>query len=211
MEKILVFLKFLFEKHLIVSLLSFIFYVPFVSMYPSIPIITDSIPTITYHIFIYILIFLTLLLVEHLLNYTKSNIQERRNSYYLQEKEKELFFDRLDRLWSFVDGLSIDDREILMYFIQSNNSPYENQFESFYDSILNNRNIMSSTTVKVQHKKDELTNPGIEEGMNRFMQSNPLNFVEVKRYKLKDDFFSLLKYSYDVYNRISHFEDEGVE
>ena len=36
----------------------------------------------------------------------------------------------------------------------------------------------------------------------------PITFAAKYRYKLKDDIYRILKYSYEKYGRISHFERE---
>lgn len=115
----------------------------------------------------------------------------------------------LEDLWSFVDGLSLQDRELLIDFLKSNNEPIEIRGCIVGNTILNNPKLVVSTVcdtnVKVNIGNVECLDDKEVIGIAHF----PMNSsFQKKEYKLSPDFYKLLKYSYENENRISHFHIE---
>lgn len=114
----------------------------------------------------------------------------------------------MEALWTAVDKLCPNDRDLLKEFLDSNNSPITKSSSTRYsgNSLLNSDWVVSTE----EYGEDEepailssnlkgkmiLTNPDILSGCRTI----------IVKYKLREDIYLILKYSKEKYGKISHFE-----
>lgn len=210
MEKLADILKLFLEKYFVPTLISVAISIFIVAKIPDILQISEKTNETLYFILIFCLVFLIVILTCKAYKSIHSKIEhlkakEQHQKYVETENRK-----ALEILWKFVDKLSIPDKRALFNFLRTNNAPIESSTIHLGDSIFNNSNIMCETIVgSIQEKPyHSISNPK-NRGLVYVPLEQPIISTPVKRYRLNDEFFSLLKYSYEEYNRISHFEEDN--
>lgn len=116
----------------------------------------------------------------------------------------------LQQLWTLVDGMTPEDYDYLMQFIKSNNAPIEITGNTMYlgDRLFNSK-FVNVTTKAIKEERPSLSNNPLAKSGHLVMPIEGVVFSTVtKQYKLKDDFYQILKYSYDKHGRISNFDKE---
>lgn len=210
MEKLADILKLFLEKYFVPTLISVAISIFIVAKIPDILQISEKTNETLYFILIFCLVFLIVILTCKAYKSIHSKIEhlkakEQHQKYVETENRK-----ALEILWKFVDKLSIPDKRALFNFLRTNNAPIESSTIHLGDSIFNNSNIMCETIVgSIQEKPyHSISNPK-NRGLVYVPLEQPIISTPVKRYRLNDEFFSLLKYPYEEYNRISHFEEDN--
>ncbi|OCL26282.1 hypothetical protein U472_09735 [Orenia metallireducens] len=197
-EIIKMFLEKQFIRTLIATAGTFIIYI----ILPNDYYLIMKLGILGFYIFVFILAFLLIVLIEKVIEFFKKNSLKRANKIY-QRKEKERNIKvRLEQIWSYVDGLSNDDFLLLQKFIENGNKPIEKNANTHYSS----NSLLSSQYVHntiVAPPKNEIKNgDGNMNYKELFMKANSSG---KKLYVLEDSFYQLLKYSKEKYGRISHF------
>ena len=135
--------------------------------------------------------------------YSKLNMIKSNNKYKI-ENEKQV----IEALWKNVESLSADDRELLIEFIENGNNPIERSSGIRYSfvSLLNSKWVVSIEEYKEDEKLEFVLS---EKSKGKSIAVNPAVFyggkTTVKKYKLNDEIYKLLKYSMDKYGKITHF------
>lgn len=113
--------------------------------------------------------------------------------------------EQVEKLWEDVDRMTPEDRALLLQFIKSNNAPYaENR--SVYrcgNSLLTSEWVISADVYTGRELPCLGPSGKPVENLPKELQTYK---ETVTQYKLRDDVFNFLKYSYEKYGRISHFE-----
>lgn len=133
-----------------------------------------------------------------------------------KKEKREFYIPRLTRersLWDYVDSLELQDRHYLSEFLKTDNQPIEVMGEAFGFGLLANRKIVACTDKKQKcapalNRKVEFEGHLVFPPPDVPYMSYP---APTKLYRLKDDFFELLKHSYEKYGKISHFDMEEQE
>lgn len=114
----------------------------------------------------------------------------------------------LENVWTLVDRMIPQDRKILMEFLKNNNAPICVKGELGGNCLLTSNYVVS--TVVPNDRKVTLNDPsGVlgKKGGRVFIPEMSFG-IQKRQYKLRDDFYQILKYSYDNYGHISHFSKE---
>lgn len=209
MEKLADVIKIFLEKYFLSTIISVAATIVIVAIRPNTFQIAEKTNEILYFILVFCLVFLLVLLIGKTSKMIRSNI---RNSTARKEHDKYIENENrkaLETLWTFVDKLSATDKQALLDFLKSNNAPFESSAHYFGDSIFLNDKIMCETIVGTVPEEFEapIRNPNLSGHIVMPIERHIMQ-IPVKKYKLKDEFFALLKYSYQKYNRISHFEED---
>jgi hypothetical protein len=210
LEKLADVLKLFLEKYFVTTLISITTSILIVATKPNILLISEKTNEILYFILMFCLVFLIVLLIRKAHKTIYSIIEHLKAKEQHQEYVETENRKALETLWTFVDKLSIPDKKALFNFLCTNNTPIESSATYLGDSIFNNSNIMYETIVESVQEEPyhSITNPK-KPGSNYIPIGRPIISISVKRYRLNDEFFSLLKYSYEKYKRISHFEEDN--
>ena len=181
-EKLLDLLKIFLEKYLVPTVIAIV--LSFITYYIT-PTDNKLLVKFTiggYAVFLFCAWFLCIEFVIWLIqkiqyhNYSKTVEQQSKQ---LQARELQ---EDLELLWTEVDSFSLSDYKLLLQFVKTENKPY---FSSgvFYGNCLLNSEWVHKTVSKPE--KSVLGN---------------------YQYILRNDIYRLLKYSYQKYGKISHFE-----
>lgn len=206
MEKLADVLKLFLEKYFVSTLISITISILIVAIEPNIFLISEKTNEILYFILVYCMVFLFVLLIRKAYKTVCSKIEHLKARKQYQKYVETENRKALETLWTFVDTLSIPDKKALFNFLRTNNSPIESSATYIGDSIFNNSNIMYETIVESikEEPYHSITNTNLQKrGLVYVPIERPTISIPVKRYRLKDEFFSLLKYSYEKYKRIS--------
>lgn len=176
-------LKVFFEKHLIPTVLSLLVGAMIFSITPMNFWLLAKITKFGYWLFASGCVFI----IIQLLLWFKSGIGRARYHNYLRksnnEYNKKETQQALNQLWQFVDGFDQEDRDYLKKFVESKNKPVKIRgFRHYsYGKLFASDNIVNKQS-------------GYDETGSYTM------------YKLKEDFYQLLNYSYKTYGKISNFD-----
>lgn len=209
MEKLLDLLKIFEEKHLIPVIASIAVAILFVTFLPNLFDLTSKAGKVLYLTLVFCIAFLLIYFGKYICSFFKNKIAKKRKQ---KKEEEEQEKEKMEDLWDYVDSLSPQDQCYLMEFLKTNNKPIEMR------EVAPNRLLSDSDNVACTEKKQaSALDPSrkIEFEGDSMCIPNGISFMEdeppVKLYRLKDDFFNLLKCSYEKYHKISHFEMEEVQ
>lgn len=177
------------EKHLIPTVVSiavtlFVFFLT-----PDTSPILIKLGEVLYIVFVFCLTFIAIQLMIFIVRRLARAVERVQDNSVVEEKNKQI----LEKLWSIVDRFNPYDFNCLMEFITNNNSPIEKTGEFFGEGLFNS-NFVYSTSVKKAEKSSTVYS-------NEFPSSS-MFISETRQYKLKDDIYNALKYSYEKYGRI---------
>ena len=203
MEKFVDLLKIIAEKHLKGAIASVAITIITVAFLPNLFGIDDKVGKALYGVLIFCIAYLLIECGVHICNSVKSKLKQKRSDE-LNEKEV------LERLWNYVDSLSPQDRNYLFEFHRTGNQPIEVRSNPYGTGLLSNRDIVVCTEKQQKCAPELNRNPELAEQSNFHRPNIPYKTspTSTKLYRLKDSFFELLKYSYDKYGKISHFDTE---
>lgn len=109
--------------------------------------------------------------------------------------------EQLEVLWGYVDSLIPLDKKYLFDFLKNKNKPIKVGIQLFTVGLLSDNRVVVSTD-KV-FPSESVTNTDIDV---KYTYNNHGKFKSYKLIKSRDDFYNLLKYSYDKYGKISHID-----
>lgn len=213
MEKFVDLLKIIAEKYLFQAIASAALAILAVAFFPNLFGITDKIGATWYGILIFCLTFLLLRCAKFVFILAKKKTAEKKEKKLSDELEKRKAEERdaktIEQLWDYVDSLTPQDKHYLIKFLKTGNQPIAIRGAAFDIGLLTNRDFVACTekqqqctpTLNQKNESDEymaFSIPNIN-----MIYSSPITL-----YQLKDDFFELLKYSYEKYGKISHFDME---
>lgn len=212
MEKIADLLKIFADRHLIPSTASLAVSILCVAFLPEALGISNSVGKFFYGVLIFCLSFLLLQFVKYVVKVFKGMIarkakrraEDKENKQNEQAKEKE----SLEKLWKYVDSLSPQDKNYLRVFLKNENQPIELIYEEQGWGLLSNKKIVVSTE---KTTRAQFNNTMELDGRQIYIPNTmdyDAGYSYTTLYKLSDDFYDLLRYSYDKYKRISHFDTE---
>ncbi len=104
-------------------------------------------------------------------------------------------------MWGYVDSLIPLDKKYLFDFLKNKNKPIKVGIQLFTVGLLSDNRVVVSTD-KV-FPSESVTNTDIDV---KYTYNNHGKFKSYKLIKSRDDFYNLLKYSYDKYGKISHID-----
>lgn len=115
----------------------------------------------------------------------------------INEKSNKKYEKEIEDLWSDVDKMSAKDYELLLDFIASENKPY----------YITNKEIKTPLLSSdwVYEKELSFRDPS-DRAYTINVEYEYDGDFKIYKYILKDDKYNLLKYSFNKYNRISHFK-----
>lgn len=193
-------LKIFLEKHLIPTVLAVV--IAFIAYLISSDNLITKLGFWGFLIFAFAVAFLLVQLIIMIAQFWKSNSVERVYQKDRKEQVERENKAELEKLWSYVDGLSNDDFLLLQNFLESGNKPIKRNANTYYsgECLLSSNHVHSTI---VQEAKEE-----IEGNRSNFIGSQiPLGIYNggEKQYILDEYFYQLLRYSKEQYVRISHF------
>jgi hypothetical protein len=214
MEKLVDLLKIIAEKHLAQTVASIALAILGVAFLPNLLDMTNKVGKTLYGVLIFCLGFLLIQGAKQIYTIAKNKAAEKNKKRLSDERRKreadENEAKAIERLWDYVDSLGLQDRHYLSEFLKTDNQPIEVMGEAFVFGLLANRNIVACTDKK--RKCAPSPDRKVEFDGHLVFPPPDASYISyhapTKLYRLKDDFFKLLKYSYDKYGKISHFDTE---
>lgn len=150
------------------------------------------------------ILFLAIIFVIFICKKIVSAQKKHKSQKYYRSQDERRENENMDALWSSVDSLMPDDRQMIKDFLKNNNSPLvKSAGERYFGNRLLNSEWVVSTEEFGEDQpvvlSERLKGKGIPVDMTQCR-------TIVKKYKLRDDIFAILKYSQEKYGKISHFE-----
>lgn len=186
------------EKHLIPSIISLIMGTGFYLLTPEDFWVLNKLNEIWY--FLLISGFVFILIQGMILGYCK--VRELRYGFYRRNRSSSMGKATLEKIWTIVDGFDQEDRKLLLQFIESENMPHTVNGNVNFSS---GKLLGSQYVHRIQgYKNDNDKNQNIErfDPVKMMISSNSYT-----QYVLADEFYKLLKLSYDHYGQICHFKE----
>lgn len=208
MEKFLDLLKVFFEKHLIPSILSIIVAIFSIAMTKEDATLLTRLGKPLYGVLFFCITFIIIEFSIWLSQIIKKAINNANESAWLEKENKSKMNEVLDNLWTIVDRMSVQDQEQLMNFIKNENTPICVKGEYGGNCLFTSDHVIS-TVVPYKAERYVLDADGVfgEKGSKLKISGFPVS-IPTRQYKLKENFYQLIKYSYENYGRISHFTQE---
>lgn len=208
MEKFADILKLFFEKHLIPTVIaistSLILWLYVPSGYWMIKNIGELWFCVLVSCVVFLIIELLIAIYNHVIS--KKSLSEVRN--YNKKREKEKLEKNLKKVWSIIDDLPVNDREFLWESVKTNNTPVEG-----YRSPMSYRHETIGWILTTKLSEPKTFIKYYDKKTGKEIMANELTGNETESlttyynlYKLDDEIFNLLKYSYKKYGRISNFD-----
>jgi hypothetical protein len=208
LEKLVDILKVIMEKHLIQSVIALAGAICTVAIFPKNHYIIIRIGDLWFGILLFCVNFIIIQGIIKIYKMISKVIYVREEKIYEKNRIAERNKIAVQELWSLVDGMEQHDYEYLITFIKNGNSPITKP--EVYGDCLFNSDYVNVTSLKEATEKPCVINncSNIKNDTIKFSVERVMFTPATKQYKLKDDFFSLLKYSYEEYGRISNFFKE---
>lgn len=215
MEKLIYLLKPLFEKYLFTTIISFVIAILGVFLFPDVFNLKERAGDFLY----FALLFFICFLVTNFIKYLANSLKRKRIQVKLEKQQKDSIKkleeihkkQELEKLWRYVDELNSSDKQYLLEFIRNSNAAIKVDNYSLDlcpSALLNDINVIISTEEQ-NIIVDQIKRNNFSENIMVFAPPDgPMigNSIQFRQYKLKDDFYNLLKYSYEKYGKISHFD-----
>ena len=150
-----------------------------------------------YLAFVFSIAFIGCVSVEKITKKSKEYIDDKDND----KTEK---ITKLEELWEFIDDISEDEFKIVENLINNNNKPviiYDTSFD--YEFYLRSTIFNSNILIKSNHKEE---NKVYEKFFLGSTNPNNEEYLPYKICKLKDDIYTLLKFSKKKYGKISNIK-----
>lgn len=208
MEKLADLLKIFADKHLIPSAASLAFAISGVAFLPDAFGISKNVGKFLYGVLIFCLCFLLIQFGKYLAKTVKNakSQKDKKTAEEQEKKRKEEINEKksLEDLWQYVDTLSPQDKDFLREFLKNENQPIELVGGEPFNGLLSNKKFVVSTEKPTgQRRKNTMKFEG-----RQVYYTESTDYSTTRLYKLNDEFYKLLKYSYEKYKRISHFDME---
>lgn len=211
MEKLAEIIKLFLEKYFVPSMISAPVTIIIAAIFPDILSIRSQTNLAMYVVAIFCVVFIIVWTIQNVARGIRHKYIKHKNNIFQKNQMQEELQNQIKMLWSYVDKLNPSDKEVLFRFIHTHNEPVTSTKIYFGNSIFNNEDIMNVTTKEIQTQpveyhahKSQFAKEHICMPINR-----PPIETNIKMYKLKDDFFRLLKYSYEHYHQISNFKEDN--
>ena len=189
-------LKDILEKHLIPFIASVALAIISIIITPSDFWMIIKIGKIAFAIVVFCIAFLIIHGISYLFKFIQAKKRKKENELYLKQVQEQEELRTLEKTWCEIDAMSQEERRLIKQFIETNNKPYieEGMVFRFTNHLLNSDWVVSTTLPQnvdqdMHHDSDVMIYSGV-----------------ARQYKLKEDVFKILKYSYEKYGKISHFE-----
>lgn len=200
-------IKVFLEKHLIPTVIAIGCSILSVALVPPSFWLNIKVGSTWFGVFCFCMYFTLIQIIIHTSKFINGKVSNG-NYERMQNAKKEKEF--LESLWTLIDEMSQEDYNYLMKFIKSNNSPIE-IVNTFYScGCLFNSDYINVTTKRQSEEKLEAINySNPKNGAVKIPIDRGMFMPAIKQYKLKPDFYDILKYSYETYGRISHFSRDN--
>lgn len=195
------------EKHLIPTVISVVVAISSFLILPLDYWMIERVGKVPFALLIAGISFLTIQLLIFFFRKIRGWISNKSAEEYRFQNDVEIEKAALEKLWSSVDAFSQDDRKVLRAFLESQNAPIERSSGIHYcgDSLFNSDWLVS--TEEYRETEPVSFNPPKNKGVVTFNVFDTYSTrTVVKKYKLREDIYNILKYSMDKYGKISHFE-----
>ena len=196
-------LKIFLEKHIYPTVIAVVAAIVTILFLPENNIAILKIGKIGVGVLSFCLAFLLVELLIWCYIIIKKRLDNKKNQAYLEETSQFLELQNLEKIWRQVDRMTPEDKELLMGFIKTNNTPIERSSATYYaqGSLLSSDWVVSSV-------KNSYEEPVIvpEDKIGKIIPVRLSETVTVTQYKLKQSYFELLKYSLEKYGKISNFD-----
>lgn len=198
MEKLIDLLKPLIEKYLFTTIISVVLAILGVVLFPDVLNLKEQVGQFFYGLLLFCICFLAVSLIKYIyLNIKHASYQKKSDKQHYRELEAE----QLEVLWGYVDSLSPLDKKYLFDFLKNKNKPIKVGIQLFTVGLLSDNRVVVSTDKVIS--SESVINTDIDV---KYTYNNHGKFKSYKLIKLREDFYNLLKYSYDKYGKISHFD-----
>lgn len=154
-------------------------------------------------IFIFVCWMLIIESILVLVKYIKKIFSMIRDNQYRDAQREQQTKEILEALWTRVDEMSSVEKEHLKYFINNNNKPLLDRNISYpYEHLLNSDWVHKTqyTGNKLISRKVNIINDNGQTEAKEFTYSVKYQYI------LKEPIYKILKYSWERYGRISHFD-----
>lgn len=181
-DAIAAFIKSFNEKYLIPLVISIVVAISAIIVLPGDYWMISKIGAPAFGVVVGGISFLVVLLFYYAFLLIKKKLYEASDRRYRIAKDQIQKEKNIRAIWTRIDHFSPEEREIIRKLVTSENQPVATNMYTFYSpESLFESEIMISTTVDDQ---------------NRYLHV----------YKLKEDYYQILKYSLEKYNKISNFD-----
>ena len=189
-------LKDLLEKHLFPFIASIALAIALIIIIPADFWVIVKIGKMAFGALVFCIAFLIIHGISYLFKFIQAKKRKKENELYLKQAKEQEELRKMEEIWHMVDAMSPEERQLIKQFIESNNEPYVEDGMAFrFTPHLLNSNWVVSTTVPQNLDQD------------MHYDSEVMIYSGLARqYKLKEDVFKMLKYSYEKFDKISHFE-----
>lgn len=196
------------EKHLIPTVISVVVAISSFLILPSDFWMIERIGKVPFALLIAGVAFLIIQLLIFSFRKICGWISNKSAEEYKFQNDVKLEKEALEKLWSNVDAFNQDDRKVLHEFLESQNAPIERSSGiHYYRNSLFNSDWLVSTE---EYRETEPVSFNIPEHKAILVFKNSFDTggtrTVIKKYKLREDIYNVLKYSMDKYGKISHFE-----
>ncbi len=180
-------LKIFLEKYLVPTTLSFVLACLAYFFIPSDYILRTKLGVILYGMFLWVSFFLTVILIKWLSTCLSTKISSSKS---IKEHNRYAF----EEMRSFVDTLDGDEYNILITMVKSGNAPLNIEKRSYheYAKLLDSPLLHSSPFNDLTRAHQSYMSYGYGAG--------------IKKYVIKDEYYTQLKYLLNEYGGISHFD-----
>ena len=209
MKELTVVLKIFIEKHLISTVIAAIGAILTVTLTNSEFYLLEKLGKSWYGILSFCIYFLFVQLIILISKGISRMNRNWQNFAYNQKETEKRNKEILEQMWTRVDGLTQSDYDYLIQFIKSNNAPILVKGTHFGDCLFTS-NLVNLTTQKESVKNEFMPTNIKNEKEDVIPKTHAFYSIPDKQYKLKDDIYRMLKYSYDTYGKISHFAKEDM-
>lgn len=195
------------EKHLIPTVISVIIAISSFLILPTDFWMIERIGKVPFALLVAGIVFLIIQLLIFFFRKIRGWISNKSAEEYRFQNDVKLEKEVLEKLWSSVDAFNQDDRKVLHEFLESQNAPIERYSGIHYcgNSLFNSDWLVS--TEEYRETEPVSFNPPKKKGgvtLNVFDTYSTRTVI--KKYKLREDIYNVLRYSMDKYGKVSHFE-----
>ena len=181
-DAIAAFIKTFGEKYLIPLVISIVVALATIILLPSDYWMISKYGVLPFGIAITGISFLVVITIRHFYNLIKNNIYEASDRRYREEHEQIQIEKIIKEFWKRIDRYSPEERKMIRDLVESGNQPISTNAYFYSPESLSESFLMVSTTVR-----DE---------QNQYFRV----------YKLREEYYQILKCSVEKYNKISNFE-----
>lgn len=195
------------EKHLIPTVISVVVALTSFLILPADFWMIERIGKVPFALLVAGIVFLIIQLLIFLFRTIHGWLSNKSAAEYRFLNDVKLEKEALEKLWASVDAFNQDDRKVLRGFLESQNAPIERSSGThYYGNSLFNSNWLVSTE-EYRETEPVSFNPPKNKGIVTFNVFDTYSTrTVVKKYKLREDVYNILRYSMDKYGKISHFE-----